>query len=136
LSLYFTSDRPNQDDLFGLYRELAWADFLSITPEQLHKAMEQSYIVISAYENNKLVGPGRVVSDGIITAYICGVGVLPKYRCKGIGTEILNRLKLYCLERNIHTQLVCKDDLVSYYSRMGFEKFAVAMKIPTKSLQL
>lgn len=130
MNLHFSFNRPHQDDLFGLYNELGWADFLNITPAQLHKAMEQSFIVISAYDNNKLVGTGRVVSDGIITAYICGVGVLPQYRRKGIGTEILNRLRLYCLERNIHTQLVCKDDLVSYYSKMGFEKFAVAMKIP------
>jgi len=129
LGLYFSSDLPCQDDLFELYSELGWADFLKIAPEQLHKAMEQSYIVVSAYADDKLVGTGRVVSDGVISAYICGVGVLPEYRRRGIGEEILNRLKLYCMESNLHIQLVCGDDLVSYYSRVGFEKFANAMKI-------
>lgn len=76
----------------------------------------------------KLVGTGRVVSDGIINAYLCGLGVIPDYRNKGIGMEISKRLVEHSKSNGFHIQFFCEEKLVPYYKNMGFEIFAIGMR--------
>lgn len=128
MNIEYTPKLISQVDLYSLYEGLGWNSFLQLNQEQLEKAMEQSWYVIYAYDGGKLVGTGRVVSDGIINAYICGLGVTKEYRNKGIGTEISKRLVNYCKSNNLYIQLFCEEKLVSYYGSMGFEIFAIGMK--------
>lgn len=129
MDIKYTTKLSAQEDLYSLYGCLDWNDFLQLNKEQLAKAMEQSFYVIYAYDKDKLVGTGRVISDGVINAYLCGLGVDPDYRNKGIGTEISKRLVEYCRVDSLHTQFFCKEELVPYYKGMGFEVFAVGMKV-------
>jgi GNAT superfamily N-acetyltransferase len=124
---YITKSKA-QEDLYTLYERLGWNSFLQLNREQLTRAMEQSWYVLYAYHGEKLVGTARVVSDGVINAYLCGLGVVPEYRNKGIGTEISKRLVKHCKDYNLHIQLFCGEKLVPYYDGMGFEIFAVGMK--------
>lgn len=71
---------PDQDQLFQLYENDGWNEFLKLPKEKLHKAMEQSWLVISAYDGDCLIGTGRIISDGVINAYLCGLIVDPGYR--------------------------------------------------------
>ncbi len=82
----------------------------------------------SKREDKKLVGTGRVISDGVINSYLCGLGIDPDHRNKGIGTKISQKLVEYCKERNLHIQLFCEEHLQKYYEKMGFEVFALGMK--------
>jgi len=119
---------PDKAIILDFYKKMGWNDFLRLSAEQLLTAMKQSFYSIYVYDGANLVGTGRVVSDGVINAYICGIGVLPQYRNKGIGTEIAKRLTGHCTSYKLHVQLICEDDLILYYSKMGFEKFAAGMK--------
>lgn len=56
-----------------------------------------------------------------------GLGVLPKYQCKGIGKEIMNRIIRHCEQNRVIPQLMCVEHLESYYESFGFEKFAIGM---------
>jgi ribosomal protein S18 acetylase RimI-like enzyme len=118
-----------EEDVYLLYENLGWNDFLKLKQEQLIKAMEQSWHIIYAYDKDKLVGTGRVVSDGVINAYLCGLGVAVDYRKKGIGSEISKRLVEHCRSYNLHIQFFCEERLVPYYRNQGFEVFAVGMKV-------
>ncbi len=129
MGIKYTTKLTSHEELFYLYECLEWNDFLQLSKDQLVKAMEQSWYVIYAYDEEKLVGTGRVISDGVINAYLCGLGVIPAYRNKGIGTEISKRLVEYCNGSNLHIQLFCEEKLVPYYKNKGFEIFAVGMKI-------
>ncbi len=124
----YTVNLPTERELFSLYECLGWNDFLQLSQEQLLKAMEQSWYSVYAYHQEKLVGTGRIVSDGIVNAYLCGLGVDPNYRNKGIGTEISKRLVEYCKSSNLHIQFFCEEKLLPYYENMGFEVFAIGMK--------
>ena len=115
-------------DLFGLYKALGWNGLLKLSESQLAAAMERSFFAVYAYCGSRLVGTGRVVSDGAISAYICGVGVLPDFRRRGIGAAIIQKLAGHCRENGLRAQLVCDEGLAAYYEKMGFEKFAVGMK--------
>ena len=128
MSFEFLEKEKKPGDICSLYESLGWKKYLDIDKFSFEKAMENSLLVIYAYENNKLVGTGRIISDGIINAYICGIGVDPNYQNLGIGSEILERLVKKCEKSKLHIQLVCDEDLVGYYNLRGFKKFAVAMK--------
>ncbi|MDR1704315.1 MAG: GNAT family N-acetyltransferase [Clostridiales bacterium] len=129
MCLTYTNELLNDNDIYAFYETLGWNAFLKLSKEQLLAAMSQSFYVVYVYCGNALIASGRVISDGVINGYLCGLGVLPDYRKRGIGGEIVEMLKEYCLEHNLHVQLLCDDDLVSYYSKMGFNKFTVGMKL-------
>jgi ribosomal protein S18 acetylase RimI-like enzyme len=124
---YVTTPKK-QEDIYLLYEFLGWNSFLQLNEKQLYSAMDRSFLVIYAYNGEELIGTGRVVSDGIINAYICGLGVKPQYRNRGIGGEISKRLVENCEVRGLHIQLFCEEKLVPYYERKGFEIFALGMK--------
>lgn len=47
--------------------------------------LKNSYKVVVAVENGKVVGFINAISDGVLTAYIPLLEVLPDYKNKGIG---------------------------------------------------
>ena len=66
---YFSGEK-SADDLFLLYKALGWADMLSIEKERLHMAMKNSRFVIYAYDGEKLVCTGRILTDGALHTYL------------------------------------------------------------------
>ena len=128
MKIIVATELPEIESLYNLYEELEWNTFLQLKPEQLLKAMEGSYYSVYAYEEGKLIATGRIVSDGIINAYLCGLGVSPQYRHHGIATKMINRMVQHCKENNLHVQFFCEEHLVPFYENMCFEKFAIGMK--------
>ncbi|HEX5190070.1 MAG TPA: GNAT family N-acetyltransferase [Streptosporangiaceae bacterium] len=67
--------------------------------------------------------PGRVagfvnmISDGVLTAFIPWLEVLPEYQGRGIGTELMRRV-LDC-EQMYSIDLVCDEPLLPFYARLG-----------------
>jgi len=56
------------------------------------KAFENSASVVFIFNQSKLVGFGRAISDGAYQAAIYDVAVLPNYQGKGIGRIIINAI--------------------------------------------
>ncbi|MCL2202063.1 MAG: GNAT family N-acetyltransferase, partial [Oscillospiraceae bacterium] len=112
----------------GFYETMGWNGFLRLRAQELADAMAGSFYSVYAYSGGTLVATGRIVSDGIISAYACGLGVLPEFRGQGVGAEIMNRLKAKCGEHRLHMQFFCGDALVPYYEKLGFEVFAAGMR--------
>ncbi len=124
----FREELPNADALYALYDLLDWNAFLNISPEMLLKAMKGSYKALFVYSGDHLVGTGRLVSDGVINAYFCGLGVHPEFRNLGIGEEISRRLLEIGELEGLIVQLFCDEKLATYYERFGCKSFAVGMK--------
>jgi len=86
--------------------------------EVLLKLLESSYRVVVAVDDHKLVGFITAISDGVLSAYIPFLEVLPNYQGKGIGKELVSKMReqlshLYMID------LLCDQSLVSYYERLG-----------------
>lgn len=128
MNLSYKEGIPDKGQLFELYEALGWNDFLKLEEDQLFKAMQHSWHIVAVYDNNQLIATGRVISDGVTNAYLCGLGVRPEYRNRGIGTEISRRLVDRCKQSNLHIQLLCEENLVPYYEKLGFAKFAIGMR--------
>lgn len=127
-SINYKIEHPTDfNGLLALYESLGW-NSLKLTVNELEQMCKQSWHVIYVFDDKKLVGMGRVISDGVITGIICGVGVLPKYQSSGIGKEIVKRLIQHCEHNKVIPQLMCVENLQSYYESIGFEAFSIGMK--------
>ncbi|GAB6251806.1 GNAT family N-acetyltransferase [Bacillus cereus] len=126
-SIRYTSEHPTDfNGLLSLYESLGW-NSLKLTVNELERMCKQSWYAIYVFDDKRLVGMGRVISDGVITGIICGVGVLPKYQSSGIGKEIVKRLIQHCEQNKVIPQLMCVEKLQSYYESIGFEAFSIGM---------
>jgi len=129
MEVIYRTGLPPKEELYELYEHLGWNSFLNLSLEQLLQAMAGSTYSIYAYSGKSLIATGRIISDGITNAYLCGLGVHKQHRHKGIATNIIERLRDYCQENNLHLQFFCEEPLVPLYEKLGFEKFAVGMKL-------
>lgn len=128
MNIHYTTEPPKDFVKFlNLYEALGW-NSLNLTVNELKQMCNQSWYVIYAFDNEELVGTGRVISDGVITGTICGVSVIPSYQSKGIGKEIMKRIVHHCEENRVIPQLLCEERLESYYESLGFKKFTIGMK--------
>ena len=88
--------RPTLSGYKKLYESTGWAPSASISDEVLQSAIDNSWYWISAYDDQTLVGIGRIISDGALYAFVCDMIIDPKYQKQGIGTSILGMLKEKC----------------------------------------
>ncbi|PQP86065.1 N-acetyltransferase [Paenibacillus sp. AR247] len=79
-----------------------------------------SSIAVGAWDEDRLVGFARAVSDGLFRAYIEDMGVQEDYRKRGLGREIVDRITAEL--ENIHVvSLFCESGLVDFYQQTGYK---------------
>ena len=91
-----------------------------VSPEEHLAAMAGSHGVVLAVEQatGKVVGFITAISDGVLSAHIPLLEVLPEYRSRGIGTELLRRM-LARLEKFYAVDVVCDASLRTFYEAQG-----------------
>jgi aralkylamine N-acetyltransferase len=105
-----------------LYKMAGWWDE-QCSQEQVSKLMSESFYFLSAWEEDNIVGMGRVISDSFSDAYIQDVFVDEHYRNKGIAGKLVGRLVDYCYENNIQwIALIATPGSAGLYEKLGFEK--------------
>ena len=79
-----------------------------------------SYRSVVAIEetDHRVVGFVNMLSDGVLTAFIPWLEVLPAYQGQGVGGELTRRI-LEGTERFYSVDLLCDAPLVPYYARFG-----------------
>ena len=76
-------------------------------------------------EKDQVVGFVTAISDGVLSAYIPFLEVLPRYQHRGIGTELIKRL-LAQLRDIYMVDLLCDQEVQPFYLRCGLNE-AVGM---------
>ncbi len=92
--------------------------------EEMHRTiLKRSYLAFVAIDtdHNQIVGFINAVSDGVLSAYIPLLEVLPPYRNKGIGARLVKTL-LDELKDLYMVDLCCDQELQAYYERLGMFK--------------
>jgi GNAT superfamily N-acetyltransferase len=122
MSISYRNGLPDKDQFFTLFESTGWNEARRLDKEQLHQALERSWYSISAYDGDRLVGYGRILSDGVLHALIVEMIVLPAYQGQGIGSHILADLVERCRSHGIYDiQLFCAKGKVGFYKKYGFE---------------
>ncbi|HSH60006.1 MAG TPA: GNAT family N-acetyltransferase [Acidimicrobiales bacterium] len=113
---YATSIDPVQPDaLRGGFFE-RWGT--PPTPEQHRALLGASTQVVLALHGRNVVGFINALSDGILAAYIPLLEVLPAYRGRGIGTQLVRRM-LQALGPLYMVDVLCDPEVVPFYERLG-----------------
>jgi ribosomal protein S18 acetylase RimI-like enzyme len=87
------------------------------------KLLQNSYRCVLAIdeESNQVVGFINSISDGVLSAYIPLLEVLPSYQGQGIGKQLVKSL-LEVLNPLYMIDLLCDEKLQTYYSKLGMQK--------------
>lgn len=80
-----------------------------------------SHVVLARAPDGDVVGFISAISDGVLTAYIPFLEVLPSYRRQGIGSELVRRLLLE-LSSLYSINLHCDPALEPFYEALGMRK--------------
>ncbi|MBP2243050.1 ribosomal protein S18 acetylase RimI-like enzyme [Cytobacillus eiseniae] len=93
------------------------------------KLLNNSSKVVIAVDatNNKVVGFITAITDGVLSAYIPLLEVLPPYKNKGIGRKLVNQM-FQELDDIYMIDLCCNENLVPYYEKLGMIKAAGMLK--------
>lgn len=110
------------DAIVDLYRAGGWweesSQWRAIIPEMIRGSF---CFVVARGADGRLVGMGRVISDGVSDAYIQDVVVLPEWRGRGVGRAIVERLVAFCQERGVGwVGLVGEPGTGPFYASLGF----------------
>ncbi len=121
----YSTDGLDWHELAALYDA---APLGSKNPNGLKTAFTNSMFKCFVYEEQKLVGVGRALADGVDCSYICDVALLPSHQGLGLGKQIV--AKLVELSRG-HRKIILYSvpGKESFYKKLGFKRMSTAMAI-------
>lgn len=121
MAIEYQEINPTAEEYFRLFQTTGWNKKYNLTSAELEAAIAASWYSVSAYADRRLVGYGRVISDGINHALIVDLIVDPEHQRRGIGAAILQQLVSRCREHNIRdVQLFCAKGKSEFYRKHGF----------------
>lgn len=90
------------------------------SPQQHLAVLRGSHRAVVAIDEatDEVVGFVTMISDGVLTAFVPWLEVLPSYQAHGIGSELVARI-LEGTEHFYSVDLVCDAPLQEYYKRFG-----------------
>ncbi len=104
-----------------IYSAEKWWKSSKNAKEVLSKAFKGSYAYACLYYDNRLVGAGRVSSDGISDAYIHEVAVSKAHRGRGGGKKIVKALVRHMKSKGVDwIVLIAQPGTTGFWEDMGF----------------
>lgn len=122
MSIKYKNKIPTPEEFNTLTDAVGWGKRKNSI---VKKALENTLYSICVFDNDKLIGYGRIIGDKTIFLYIHDIMVIPEYQGKKIGTEIMNKLlnqieKYKKINPNIRTYLGASKGKESFYEKFGF----------------
>jgi len=101
---------------------------MSFTDPDTHKiSFELSYAVLFVFDEDKLIGMGRILSDGVRQSAMYDIAIDPVYQGKRIGQEIVKRLLNKTPACNCI--LYASPGKEGFYKKLGFKKMKTGMAL-------
>lgn len=121
---------PTPDEINILSEAVGWG---KRDNEIIEEAFKHTLYSLCVYDEDKLIGYGRIIGDKTIFLYIHDVKVIPEYQGQGIGTGIMKALlkqigEYKKVNPDIRTYLGAAKGKESFYEKFGF------VSRPTKDL--
>ena len=94
-------------------------------PDLHKKAFEASHTTVFIYHDDRLIGFGRAISDGVYQAAIYDCAVLPEFQGKGIGKTIMDNILSQVSHCNVI--LYASPGKEGFYQKQGFRRMKTGM---------
>jgi len=122
--LTIKENNKNINEFNLLYDSVGWGAYDKTISK---RALDNTFYSVSVYDDDNIVGYGRLIGDTICFIYIQDVMVKPEFQNKKIGTLIMNKLleKINELKKenpNIRVYLGASKNKEEFYERFGFVK--------------
>jgi len=120
---YRTDKNIPAEQLEALYRSVEWRAYTREDQRpHLSRAYENSDYVVSAWNEEQLIGLARCLSDDVSIFYLQDILVHPDWQKQGIGTKLLRE----CLVRYGHVRSKvlltgAESHLARFYESFGFK---------------
>ncbi|HEY7834916.1 MAG TPA: GNAT family N-acetyltransferase [Ktedonobacterales bacterium] len=116
IAYFETAEEVTPEQLAGFF--VGWPNPPSAATHL--RLLRRSAFVVLAQDDQtgQVAGFITAVSDGVLSAYIPLLEVLPAYQRQGIGGELVQRM-LAKLEGLYMVDLLCEPDLQPFYARFG-----------------
>ncbi|WP_203333547.1 GNAT family N-acetyltransferase [Planococcus beigongshangi] len=113
--------RIDKNTLKSLYEDVEWYAYTK-DMDQLAEALAGSLYVLSAWDQEELIGLVRVVGDGLTIIYIQDILVLNNRQNQGIASELMRRVleKFHSVRQKV---LLTEEaaDVRHFYEKHGFQ---------------
>ena len=108
------------DEVIELYRVSTLGERRPIeNREVMNKMLENADIIITAWDDAKLIGVARTLTDYGYVAYLADLAVHIDYQRQGIGAELVEKTKKQ-LQSTCFITLLAAPKANDYYSKIGF----------------
>ena len=89
--------------------------------ERIKKMFENSNLIITAWDGDKLAGLSRTITDWVWCSYLADLAVSPDYKKSGIGKKLIALTREKIGEQSM-ILLLSVPDAMDYYPKVGFKK--------------
>jgi ribosomal protein S18 acetylase RimI-like enzyme len=123
---YKTNKDLHPANISALYSDARWTNYTKDMPK-LMRGIDNSLDVISAWDEDKLVGLVRTIGDKETIIYIQDILVLKVYKRQGIGRHLMKLiLEKYQDVRQIVLVTDSETEQKYFYESMGMEDCSLA----------
>ncbi len=112
---------PEESQVKILYNDNQWTVYTD-DMVSLMEAIKQSFALITAWDDDKLVGLIRAVGDGVSILYIQDLLVLRDYQRKGIGRKLITMM--FDNYKDVKQKVLLTDDTEktqAFYQSVGMK---------------
>lgn len=113
-----------EEEILRLYTEVGWTAYTK-DMSALEQGYKHSLLVLSAYENEELLGIVRAIGDGHTIVFVQDILVFPEKQRQGVGTALLKAvLDRYPDVRQIELVTDNTPKTVAFYKSLGFSELS------------
>lgn len=110
----------NTADVIDLYRAAGLPRPID-DADRIERMFEGSNLVVSAWDDGKLIGVSRTITDGAWSSYLADLAVHPDHQRDGVGRRLVEMTREAAGEESM-VLLLSVPDAMEYYPKIGMEK--------------
>ena len=117
---YSDKKRPTANEVIELY-DNAGLPRPTYDKERMQRMFEKSNLIVTAWDNELLVGVSRSITDWVWACYLSDHAVRDDYKKEGIGRKLLSLTKEKVGDQSV-VLLLSVPTAMEYYLGVGFKK--------------
>ena len=117
---YSYDKRPSADQVIELY-DNSGLPRPTDDRDRIQKMFDNSNLIVTAWDNDLLVGVSRSITDWVWACYLSDLAVRHEYQKEGIGRQLIHLTKEKVGDQSM-VLLLSVPSAMEYYPKIGFKK--------------